>query len=91
MQSMQDKFMATVRIGPKGHDRDPEGVRDMFGLARVIRSFCWLTLLSAASRAEQHAIMTGSCARYSIRVRKRRRPACPRRRRRCLPPRWSRS
>ena len=33
MQSMQDKFMATVRIGPKGQIVIPKEVRDMFGLA----------------------------------------------------------
>ena len=32
MQSMQDKFMATVRIGPKGQIVIPKEVRDMFGL-----------------------------------------------------------
>lgn len=29
MQSMQDKFMATVRIGPKGQIVIPKEVRDM--------------------------------------------------------------
>ena len=33
MQSMQDKFMATVRIGPKGQIVIQKEVRDMFGLA----------------------------------------------------------
>lgn len=32
MQSMQDKFMTTVRIGPKGQIVIPKEVRAMFGL-----------------------------------------------------------
>lgn len=90
MESMQDKFMTTVRIGPKGQIVIPKEVRAMFGLEPGIRSSCWRTV-SAVSRCRAAATMILSCARYSIRVRKRRRPACPRRRRRCLPPRWSRS
>ena len=90
MQSMQDKFMATVRIGPKGQIVIPKEVRDMFGSRRVIRSFCWLTA-SAASRCRAAAIMTGSCARCSIRAQRPRRRMCRRRRRRCLPPRSRRS
>lgn len=33
MESMQDKFMTTVRIGPKGQIVIPKEVRAMFGLA----------------------------------------------------------
>ena len=33
METIQDKFMATVRIGPKGQIVLPKEVRDMFGLA----------------------------------------------------------
>ena len=32
MESMQDKFMTTVRIGPKGQIVIPKEVRAMFGL-----------------------------------------------------------
>ena len=32
MQSMQDKFMATVRIGPKGQIVIPKGARDLFDI-----------------------------------------------------------
>ena len=32
MQSMQDKFMATVRIGPKGQIVIPAEARKMFGI-----------------------------------------------------------
>lgn len=39
MQSMQDKFMATVRIGPKGQIVIPKEVRDMFGLALQSSSY----------------------------------------------------
>lgn len=33
METMQDKFMTTVRIGPKGQIVIPKEVRAMFGLA----------------------------------------------------------
>ena len=88
MESMQDKFMTTVRIGPKGQIVIPKEVRAMFGLEPGTRSSCWPTV-SAASRCRAAGIMIRLCARCSITARKRRRPACPRRRRRCLPPRWS--
>ena len=32
METMQDKFMTTVRIGPKGQIVIPKEVRAMFGL-----------------------------------------------------------
>ena len=32
METMQDKFMTTVRIGPKGQIVIPKEVRDMFGV-----------------------------------------------------------
>ena len=32
MQSMQDKFMATVRIGPKGQIVIPKEARTVFGI-----------------------------------------------------------
>lgn len=35
MESMQDKFMTTVRIGPKGQIVIPKEVRAMFGLSDV--------------------------------------------------------
>ena len=88
MESMQDKFMTTVRIGPKGQIVIPKEVRAMFGLEPG--DSCWQTA-SAASRCRAAGIMIRLCARCSITARKRRHPACPRRRRRCLLPRWSRS
>ena len=35
MESMQDKFMTTVRIGPKGQIVIPKEVRAMFGLSLI--------------------------------------------------------
>ena len=32
MESMQDKFMTTVRIGPKGQIVIPKGARDLFDI-----------------------------------------------------------
>lgn len=91
MESMQDKFMTTVRIGPKGQIVIPKEVRAMFGLEPGD------SLILLADRERGIALQSSSYydsfvrAVFAIRVRKRRRPACPRRRRRCLPPRWSRS
>lgn len=88
MESMQDKFMTTVRIGPKGQIVIPKEVRAMFGLAPGDS----LILLADRERgiARRAAATTiRSCARCSIRVRRRPRRMCPRPRRRCSPPRWS--
>ena len=46
METMQDKFMTTVRIGPKGQIVIPKEVRAMFGLAPV--SYTHLTLPTIA-------------------------------------------
>ena len=89
MESMQDKFMTTVRIGPKGQIVIPKEVRAMFGLEPGDSLILLFRSVSAASRCRAAGIMIRLCARCSITARKRRRPACPRRRRRCLPPRWS--
>ena len=87
MENMQDKFMTTVRIGPKGQIVIPKEVRAMFGLAPGDS----LILLADRERgiALQSSSYYDSCARCSIRARRRPRRMCPRPRRRCLPPRWS--
>ena len=84
METMQDKFMTTVRIGPKGQIVIPKEVRAMFGLAPGD------SLILLADRERGIAATTiRLCARCSIRARRRPRRMCPRPRRRCLPPRWS--
>ena len=39
MESMQDKFMTTVRIGPKGQIVIPKEVRAMFGLEPGVNNY----------------------------------------------------
>lgn len=89
MESMQDKFMTTVRIGPKGQIVIPKEVRAMFGLAPGD------SLILLADRERGIALQSSSYydsfvrAVFDLRVRRRPRRMCPRPRRRCLPPRWS--